>query len=183
MNDLPAELDRLQDLLRDFARRGRISVYDTIVAFGFEVLDPPLNWDYHCTPVNGLTFGATGGDGIHLSVLTSGPAGGAVVLTAPPSDTDNVVLGADFASFLRLGYFSCFGWLEALAFDPLAGDTEYRDSVQVTKMTAQLRDALRSAFALQPIPDVTKHLAQLQRHYLPHVVLPDREDWDARHGV
>lgn len=78
MNELPAEFDRLRALLRDFALRQRIAAYDTIVAFGFEVLESPVNWDYHCTPVNGLTFGATGGDGIHLSVLTSGPAAGSL---------------------------------------------------------------------------------------------------------
>jgi hypothetical protein len=183
MNELPAEFDTLRDLLCDFARRRRIPVYDTVVAFGFEVLESPVNWDYHCTPVNGLTFGATGGDGIHLSLLTSGPGAGAVVLTVPPGDPDNIILGADFASFLRLGYFGCFGWLEVLAFDPVAGDTEYRDSVRVSSMTAQLRDALRSTFALQPLADVTRYLADLQRQYLPYLVLPEREEWDARHGV
>jgi hypothetical protein len=147
------------------------------------LLELPVNWDYHCTPVNGLTFGATGGDGIHLSILTSGPAAGAVVLTVPPGDPDNIVLGADFASFLRLGYFGCFAWLEVLAFDPAAGDTEYHDSVRTSTMTIQLRDAMRSAFALQPIADVTTHLADLQRQCLPHIVLPDRGEWDARHGV
>jgi hypothetical protein len=75
------------------------------------------------------------------------------VLTVPPGDPDNVILGADFASFLRLKYFGCFGWLEVLAFDLAAGDTE------------------------------TTHLAELQRRYLPHVVLPEREEWDARHGL
>ena len=124
--DLPVEIDKLRNLLLDVARERRIKVYDTVLPFGFEVLAEPENWDYHCTPVNAVTFGATGGDGIHLSLLTTGPAAGAVVMTAPPSDTPNTILGSSFGEFLRLGYYACFAWLEILAFDPRAGDTEYR---------------------------------------------------------
>ena len=183
MDDLPAELDTLRRVLGEFARRRRTSVYDTILALGFEVLDRPENWDYHCTPVNGVTFGATGGDGIHLNVLTSGPATGAVVLTAPPSDTPNIILGESFASFLRLGYFGCFAWLEVLAFDPTAGESQYRDAVTLTGDAVELRDALRAAFSLEPVTRVTAYLADLQDRYLAHVVLPDQVEWDARHGV
>jgi hypothetical protein len=182
MNELPREMESLRRMLSDVARERRIPLYATALPFGFELLPQAENWDYHCTPVNGVTFGATGGDGIHLNVLTTGPAAGAVVLTAPPSDTPNTVLGESFHEFLRLGYYGCFAWLEVLAFDPDAGDTEYRESPGLGELARLLRGRLRETFSLQPITNVTEHIAGLQRRFLHEVVLPDRAEWDARNS-
>lgn len=66
------------------------------------MIDPPEEWSYHSTPVNSLTFGATGGDGIHYSCLTD-IAEGPVVLTVPLGNEDNIV-GESADDFLRMAY-------------------------------------------------------------------------------
>jgi len=180
----PHELVLLRSVMQEFARQRRIKVYDTVMALGFEVLEKLENWDYHCTPVNSVAFGATGGDGVHFNLLTGGRGTGAVVMTVPPGEIPNVVVGASLAEFLRLGYYCCFGWIEELAFDQRSAAALYRDEPRrLSKAGALLCERLRTAFCLVPIDDVVGHLGRLQETYLPELVLPDPDDWNQRHGI
>jgi hypothetical protein len=180
----PHELVLLQSVVKEFARQRRIKVYDTVMALGFEVLEEPDNWDYHCTPVNSVTFGATGGDGVHFNLITGGPGIGAVVMTVPPGDIPNVVVGASFAEFLRLGYYGGFGWLEELAFNQSSAAALYRDDPgRLSKAGAALCERLRTVFGLVPIQDVVGHLERLREQYLSALVLPDPDEWNRRHGI
>ena len=169
----PPELARLRFIVRRYAHEHGLEPYDTLACLGFEILDEFEPWDYHCTPMNSAAFGAAGGDGLHFNLLTKGPAMGAVVMTAPGGEVSNLVVGASFLDFLRLGYHSCFGWLEALALDSGRAALLYRrDDEVLTALGVGLRDRLRRDFRLAPIDDIGDHLRHLQARHLSDLVLP-----------
>jgi|CXWL01.1.fsa_nt_gi hypothetical protein len=168
----PPELARLRWIVGRYAHEHGLEPYDTLASLGFEILDEFEPWDYPCTPVNSAAFGASGVDGLHFNLLTEGPAMGAVVMTAPGGEVSNLVVGATFQEFLRLGYHSCFAWLEALALDPgRAGLLYRRDDEALTDLAIGLRDRLRRDFRLAPIEDVGAHLRHLQARHRSDLVL------------
>jgi hypothetical protein len=159
-------LERYQAVLGDFARERGLWTVDVQHALGFELIDPPEEWSYDATPVNSFTFGATGGDGIHYSYLTD-IAEGPVVLTVPLGNDDNIVVGASADDFLRMAYYRGFSWLEELAYDWSAGVKEYAlEAGDSSRVVIELLPYLRGRLDLQPIPDVSAHLAALQERYL-----------------
>jgi hypothetical protein len=162
----PSELDTLRRLVADVAKACKTEPYEVIIDLGFELLDPPENFGYHCTPVNALTFGATGGDGVHLSLLDGEPCNGAVVLTTPNGDNPNAVVAETFGDFLRLGYFGGWGWLEQLGYvpNPATLQSQYSQEVELAKPARRLIQDLRSTFALEPFGDVAAHFARLQKY-------------------
>lgn len=58
---VPAELDTFRQVVARVASAHRVKTYQALAPLGFELLDVPHNFDYHCTPVNSATFAATGG--------------------------------------------------------------------------------------------------------------------------
>ena len=180
----PDELDLLQSTVKAFARQRRIAPYDTLMPLGFEVLETLENWEYHCTPVNSVTFGATGGDGVHFNLLTTGGGQGAIVMTSPVGEIPNVVVGSSMAEFLRLGYYACFGWLGDLAYDLSSAALGYHGNEQdLLEGGAELRDRLRDVFGLKPVEDVVKHLTVLQDRHLRDLILTAPDVWNKQHGV
>ena len=69
---------------------------------------------YSCAPPNSLAFAATGGDGVHFSVLRlpeGDPTSWPVVMTVPMNfSRSNLIVGSDLCEFLglgiRIGYFA-----------------------------------------------------------------------------
>ena len=157
---------------------------DVMMDLGFELLDPLENFGYHCTPVNALAFGATGGDRVHFSLLDGEPCNGAVVLTTPTADNPNSVVAETFRDFLRLGYFGGWEWLEELGYLPTraARQDRYAREPKLAKPARQLLQELRSTFALEPFQDVAAHFACLQKH-TEALRLPDPTEWARKHGV
>ena len=86
--------------------------YNHIDYCGLEPIRPMKNFGYFCTPINTLTFAATGGDGVHFGFLKLSdkiPNDGPVVMTVPMSgDVHNVIVAENFIEFLSLGYY--VGW-------------------------------------------------------------------------
>ena len=180
----PTELGTLRRLVADVAKAYKREPYEVIMDLGFELLDPLENFGYHCTPVNSLAFGATGGDGIHLSLLNGEPRDGAVVLTTPTGDNPNSVVAETFSDFLRLGYFGGWGWLEELGYvtTPATLQGKYAQDPKLAKPARRLLQELRSTFTLEPFQDVAAHFARLQK-YTESLRLPDPTEWAQKHGV
>ena len=85
---------------------------------GLILEDEPARMDYFCTPVNSVTFGSTGGDGVHFGFLRSrSNTREPIVMTVPMSDVQNIVLAENFHEFLQLGYHTGFFSLEQLAYN------------------------------------------------------------------
>jgi len=182
MNE-PNELRSLRAVVARVATAHRVKPYEAIWPLGFELLDDLENFGYHCTPVNSLAFGATGGDGVHLSLLDGPPSPGAIVVTTPTTDIPNSIVAESFAGFLRLGYHGGFGWLEELGYS--REDLQAKYAAKPKGLTRAARDLLheiRTTFNLVPYEDVVAHLAVLERH-TARLLLPDQEEWQRSHGV
>lgn len=91
---------------------------------GLFLIDPLRRADYDVTPRDSVTFGYTGGDGVHFGMLCApgapdaDPDDGPVVMTVPMGRVKCIVLAESLAEFLALG--AADGWfgLEQLAYDP-----------------------------------------------------------------
>jgi hypothetical protein len=180
----PSELGTLRRLVAEVAKAYKQEPYEVIIDLGFELLDPLENFGYHCAPVNALAFAATGGDGVHVSLLDGEPCDGAVVLTTPTGDTPNSVVGETFRDFLRLGYFGGWAWLEELGYVGTRASLqrEYAQEPKLAKPARRLLDEVRSTFTLEPFHDVAAHLARLEK-YTEGLLLPDPTEWANKHGV
>ena len=76
---------------------------------------------YWCTPLNTLAFAWTGGDGEHYSFLVQRrrvDRHSPIVLTAPSSDSLNLIVAPDFETFLRAGLSRAFFGLSQFAYAP-----------------------------------------------------------------
>jgi hypothetical protein len=179
----PVELTELRALVAQLSRATRRQPYELMMELGFELIDLQ-GFGYHCTPVNALAFGATGGDGVHLSVLDGEPLEGGVVVTVPVGDIPNSLVAASFHDFLRLGYYGGFAWLEELGY--MSGrnlpQSYTRAPDEMGKPGLRLLTEIRERFRLSPFDDVVAHLEGL-RHYADRLVLPDQEEWAKKHGV
>jgi len=110
-------LERLYDLNAEVATKFPAGWDNGMGQMGLLLSRRVYNGGYWCTPTNSLSFGGTGGDGAHFSLLITGDSideETPVIVTVPdnfgePADA-NVVLGRGFKDFLRLGlhcgYFS-----------------------------------------------------------------------------
>jgi hypothetical protein len=120
-------------------------------------------WEYTTTPDDALTFGSTGRNGVHFSLLAHGA--GPVVMTAPMSfDSPNRVLGADLPEFLALGCRTGYYRLEALAHGFARHKLMEQAGTGVSGMDAaeaELLGQLVAEFDLAPWPDVPGRLKEL----------------------
>lgn len=76
---------------------------------------------YSETPLNALTFGSTGIDGIHFNILLMdgqllNPS--PIIMTVPMASKEkcNLIVGEDLIDFLSLGYKAHFAAISALAY-------------------------------------------------------------------
>jgi hypothetical protein len=89
-------------------------------------------WDYASTPVDSTTFGSTGGDGVHFSVLHTGRGNGyaPVVMTVPMAfDAPNHIVGGILREFLGLGCRTGYRCLETSR-PPMGAQRDDRPAVR-----------------------------------------------------
>jgi len=88
---------------------------------GLILFKPLKREEYESTPINSLAFATTGGDGVHYSLLTSGPQADdqwPVVMTVPMNfGHENMIVGGDVWDFLSLGCRTGYFFLEQLTYD------------------------------------------------------------------
>jgi len=141
------------------------------------MLNPELaRWEYWCTPHNALTFGSTGGDGVHFSLvdLGDGPSNTSpVVITVPMAFGDdfrpNWIVGETLTEFLALGLDASYFTLEQLAYDPSWPlRIEQAPRGDRPPVVQRLADEL----GLAPWDDVADRLAELHQRYAPTLQIP-----------
>lgn len=174
---------KLAERLSSRTRPGPESVFDPI---GLRLQLPPERWDYHCTPLNSVTFASTGGDGVHFGFLeVQGCASSPVVMTIPLSDINNVIIGEGLFEFLCLGVGRGYFALEELAYNREAAAALLNGEVdeEMDSDEVRLLHLLRQEFRLEPWPEVEGRLHALEQKYAAAIQLPDFEEWRARNGV
>jgi hypothetical protein len=144
---------------------------DHFVDIGLRLEDPsepPQDGGYRTSPLNGVVFASTGGDGVHFSGLTTASgslATGPVVMTAPMAfDSPNHVVGGDLIEFLALGCQTAYYNLDHLAYS--WGRSAMTARLQNARLVpgtdgAHLLQALIDEFDLRPWPDVERRLDEL----------------------
>src|SRR5581483_8608045 len=107
-------LGQLRGFDRELKRRSRGGHRGGLSAIGLTLLRKPASHHYWCTPLNCLTFAATGGEGAHFSFLAVDgrvDEQSPVVVTNPcPTDFRHFIVGKNLNDFLclglRRGYFA-----------------------------------------------------------------------------
>lgn len=141
-----------------------------------------------CTPTNCKTFAATGGDGVHYSLLVADGRineQSPVVITNPGGgDSRSWIVGENLFDFLCLGYYRGYFALEQLAYYPdltlevytnpnWKPSESWHDSVGyvVAEEKQPVLDLLISRFSLRPWTSV-EHFHDLQKEYGALLKLP-----------
>ncbi len=78
-----------------------------LCGLGLGLMQPPERSYYWCTPTNVLTFAATGGDGVHYSLLIEGDSvddDSPVIMTLPANMGFSYGVGENLQRFLQFGY-------------------------------------------------------------------------------
>jgi hypothetical protein len=132
-------------------------------------------WDYASTPVDSTTFGSTGGDGVHFSVLHTGRGNGyaPVAMTVPMAfDAPNHIVGGILREFLALGCRTGYRCLERLVYRWGRSETIARlcDGLPPADAGhARLLQHLAREFALKPCRQVKRRLGELDTAYRPQL--------------
>ena len=132
-------------------------------------LERPLKrWTYFCTPRNSVTFGSTGGDGVHFGFLQlpASPHIAPIVMTVPMSDNRNIVVAESLEEFLNLGCH--VGWfsLEQLSYSPSKAIQHFSMSdAERSPEEQNLLETLRRALNLRRVPLSSDRLADLRSRY------------------
>src|SRR5215211_8456906 len=150
------------------------SVFDPI---GLILQLPPERWDYHCTPLNSVTFASTGGDGVHFGFLeVQGCASSLVVMTVPMSDVNNFIVGESLFEFLCLGVRRGYFALEELAYDRERAILLNREvDEEMGSDEVRLLNLIQEEFKLEPWPEVEGHLRLLEQRFAASIRIPDFE--------
>ena len=174
---------RFRRFVEELAREERTSAEMVLEPLGLMVQPDGGNFDYWCTPVNSVTFAATGGDGVHFGLLDADTLPTTpVVMTVPMTDAPNLVLADDFHGFLRLGYHAGFFFLEQFVYD-------WDDAVLIHGREGdgwgdrerRLLARLRAEFGLEPVADVSAQIRGAHDAHARQLRLPDQEAWNRRH--
>lgn len=183
MLDCPL-LDRLRTLHREGRRRrNRKSpcLDDVGLMMDNEFDDGRYN---HATPLNVRTFAATGGDGVHFSLMIRDGVlsdDSPVVLTVPEMGNDgHAIVGENLREFLHFGYHTGYFCFERLIYesdpsqllrDLLQGSAAREDFEDEYGYGQPMMRLLREEFDLQPWPDAGR-FRFLQETYKPLLILP-----------
>lgn len=177
-NLIPSTLAKLWNLATVDPTNPESNWNETFDLIGLILLVPPENFSYWCTPINTLTFAATGGDGVHYGLLAENGKftdSSPVVMTVPMCDTPNMILGANLLEFLalgcRFGYFS----LEQLIYEPEETLQELEQFTIHEEMNADERALLQlltEEFQLSPWLNPRQRLTELQAMFISSLQLP-----------
>jgi hypothetical protein len=135
-----------------------------------------------CTPVNCWTFAATGGDGVHFSLLARREViweDAPVVMTTPAAGGGvSCVVGENLFDFLCLGSTRGYFALEQLVYESAMAlraytDPAWRSSDRFTVAQDEQRilDFLTERFRLRPWT-CADHFYELQERYIRQLELP-----------
>ena len=176
---------RFRRFVTALARETRTSEEVVLAPTGLIIQPEGTNRDLWCTPVNSTTFAATGGDNVHFGLLRVAEAAAApVVMTVPMAEQPNLVLADDFVSFLSLGYHVGFFFLEQFVYDwDEAVEIHAGRREKPAARELRLLERLREEFDLQPIANPEALIRAAHDRHAGAIVLPDREEWDRRHGA
>lgn len=115
------DLDVLLEKVDELSAGSGSTRSEFLAEYGLRLHDRLERWTYSSTPLNSVTFGSTGGDGVHFGLLLSESTterDGPVVMTVPMAGQANHVIAESVGEFLGLG--CVHGWfsLEQLAYRP-----------------------------------------------------------------
>jgi hypothetical protein len=165
---------------------------DIFEPIGLILMRPLMNGGYYCTPTNSSMFAHTGGDGVHFSFLhvdgnvtDTSP----IVMTVPLGHSENVFVGANLFEFLCLGCQHGYFDLQELGYNfgkyPKESPVNYRDQYLEHRSPGILDERLDRRqyllklltveFSLKPWNNIQQRLDELQKLYLPLVILPSRD--------
>jgi len=177
--------ERFRRFAGELAREMGTTVEMVFEPIGLMLQPEGSRFDYWCTPTNSVTFAGTGGDGVHFGRLL--PDAGAVVpvvMSVPTNDVANLVVAADFMGFLRLGYHRGFFALEQFVYDwEDAVEIHSRPDVDQERQERLLLEPLRAEFALEPPADIAASIKAADEAHSNRLVVPDFDEWCAKHGV
>jgi len=163
------------------ARDRRKAATAAMEEWGLFLEMPPKRWEYFCTPHNSLTFGSTGGDGVHYGLLQLPGLHSyeqPVVMTVPMADRHNVVVAEHLAEFLNLGFH--VGWfsLEQIVYAPEEA-VAYHATPDPEDWPEHREDLVvfRDRLALRHQALSLERIAELESRY-QHLVNADEEPQD-----
>jgi hypothetical protein len=150
---------------------------------GLILRSPVGRLDYYCTPVSCCTFGVTGVDGVHFSLLAIDgdiEEDSPIVMTVPMAfDQPNVVVGDNLHDFLCLGCRVGYSVLAQIAGAKAhklvdVGANSYSDDLSPSEIA--ILTLLSADLRLKPWSNPEHRLMELAREYLPALRLPVRND-------
>lgn len=148
------------------------------------------NGGYWCTPENSVSFGGTGGDGVHFSLLLiDGQVSDLcpVIMTVPAlsRDIQNLCIGENLSDFIRFGLNQGFFRMEELSY---LGESAL-DSFSFSGLSSQKRDGfdelsedalnrkmldyIGNTLDLLPLSYSLQRFRDLQEKYLSMIRYPD----------
>ena len=117
-------LETLREFDREAARLVPADFDEGLGQMGLLLADVCENRGYWCTPINTVSFGGTGGDGVHFNLLVRDDAvtdDAPVIMTVPASGGEmldmSLVVGENLREFLCFGLLRGYFGLEQLAYD------------------------------------------------------------------
>jgi len=158
------------------ARTGKEPRY-ALDEWGLYLEMPPKRWEYFCTPKNSVTFGSTGGDGVHFGLLELAGMEShqrPVVMTVPMSDRHNVVIAETLGEFLNIGFH--VGWfsLEQIVYNPDEA-VEYHADADPEDWPEHIDELVffRESLGLTYQPLSLARIAALEEKYHPLLIADD----------
>lgn len=163
-----ADLRRVHELTQQLYPHDYLD--EGLGAIGLFLYDPPTN-AYGGTPLNGVTFGGIGVDGIHFCSMTDSPAVdpmAPVVMCVPMAlETPNFIVGETMHEFLCLGCrhgYSHLGDLHLNREEVFSFYSGLPGPFFDDRSDAILR-TLSAEFSLEPWADVRARFEELQLKY------------------
>jgi hypothetical protein len=172
---MPVRLQEIWATAERLGQRFGVRGNEFLDELGLFLEIPPSRWEYFCTPLNSVTFGSTGGDGVHYGLLQlegvpehEQP----VIMTVPMSDQHNVVVAENLEEFLSLGYH--VGWfsLEQIVYQSEEVVAAYHAAEDPDESPDQKQRliAFREELALNHQRISSQRLADLERRFKSLVI-------------
>jgi len=129
---------------------------------------------YDCTPLNSLSFGGTGCDGVHFSFLIEENAvteDSPVIVTAPADGYCSNVVAENLRDFLRTSLIGGFLVHESLS-TYLGTGKNPSVSWKIPDQAVPIRDFLMERFNLTPLTYSLDELKAMDDRYQPKILYP-----------